>query len=99
MHFRKDKLFGRHVVFSGNISSGSEERYITGTIYDLWNKVFLKDCVVMRIGVPIEEDGIILTILFFTVLNFSSSIFSLTKPGPSLLYILIIQFSRFHLVN
>ena len=59
MHFRKDKLFGRQVVFSGNISSGSEERYITGTIYDLWNKVFLKDCVVMRIGVPIEEDGII----------------------------------------
>lgn len=59
MHFRREKLLGRQVVFSGNIASDSEERYITGTIYDLWNKVFLKDCVVMRKDVPIEDDGII----------------------------------------
>lgn len=58
-NFRKDKLLGRKVSFSVNITSGNEERYITGTIYDLWNKVFIKDGVIIRKDVPIEDNGII----------------------------------------
>ena len=57
--FRKDKLLGRKVSFSVNITSRNEERYITGTIYDLWNKVFIKDGVIIRKDVPIEDNGII----------------------------------------
>lgn len=59
MHFRRVRPLSREVDFYGNIESDNECRYISGRIYDLNNhEVWIKDATVMRIGVPIEENGI-----------------------------------------
>ena len=59
MHFKKVKPLSRIIDFYGNIENGYETRYITGRIIDLnSHEVFIKDGTVLRIGVPIEENGI-----------------------------------------
>ena len=59
MHFKKVKPLSRIIDFYGNIENGYETRYITGRIIDLnGHEVFIKDGTVLRIGVPIEENGI-----------------------------------------
>jgi hypothetical protein len=58
MHFRRVKPLSREVDFYGNIESENESRYISGRLYDLWNKIYIKNATVMRIGVPLEETGI-----------------------------------------
>ena len=58
MHFNKSNPFSREITFYGNIESENERRYISGTIYDLWSKIFIKNATVLRIGVSLEENGI-----------------------------------------
>ena len=59
MHFSRKKAFSKSIDFYGNIESANESRYISGRIIDLnSHEVFIKDVTVMRIGVPIEENGI-----------------------------------------
>lgn len=59
IHFKKSNSFSKQIDFYGNIESENESRYITGSIFDLNGyEVFIKDATVIRLGVPIEENGI-----------------------------------------
>lgn len=58
MHFKKNSIFSSYVDFYGNIESENESRYISGRIYDYYNQVYISNATVVRIGVPIEENGI-----------------------------------------
>ena len=58
MHFKKNSIFSSYVDFYGNIESENESRYISGRIYDYYNQVYISNATVVRIGVPVEENGI-----------------------------------------